>query len=197
MCNWRLKKENMETNQQNDQEIHTEPEGHRREQESFYRVERIRVKGEATVTFGVGSSNISAPHQEQLKTLAENALNLRGYIIEVTGYADSTGSAAVNTKLSEDRAKAVITYLIQQGNVPTRHIVAPGAMGEYGAVAPNESSVGRARTVGLRLRSWSTRASPVVKDHSCDASGARFESHRHCKGSRNTFCLLGLSRGTH
>jgi len=38
----------------------------------------------------------------------------------------------------------VIAFLMQQGNVPVRHIVAPGAMGEYGAVAPNETKAGRA-----------------------------------------------------
>jgi flagellar motor protein MotB len=50
----------------------------------------------------------------------------------------------MNTKLSEDRAKAVITYLMQQGGIPIRHIVAPGAMGEYGAAASNETKEGRA-----------------------------------------------------
>ncbi|HEY4048860.1 MAG TPA: OmpA family protein, partial [Acidobacteriaceae bacterium] len=64
--------------------------------------------------------------------------------IEVTGYADSTGNAAMNTKLSEDRAKAVVTALMQQGGVPVRHIVAPGAMGEYGAASSNETKEGRA-----------------------------------------------------
>ena len=68
----------------------------------------------------------------------------------------------MNTKLSEDRAKAAIVFLMQQGNVPVRHIVAPGAMGEYGAVATNETEAGRAETVGSRLRCWSTRASPVA-----------------------------------
>jgi outer membrane protein OmpA-like peptidoglycan-associated protein len=69
---------------------------------------------------------------------------MRGYIIAVTGYADSTGSAEINTKLSEDRAKAVITFLIQQCGVPVRHIVAPGAMGEFGPAASNETAEGRA-----------------------------------------------------
>ena len=81
---------------------------------------------------------------------------MTGYIVEVMGYADSTGSAAMNTKLSEDRAKAVVTYLIQQGNV--RYGMSwRRAMGEYGAAAPNEMKAGRAGTVGLRLKSWSTR----------------------------------------
>jgi outer membrane protein OmpA-like peptidoglycan-associated protein len=92
----------------------------------------------------VGSSQISAKDQIELKELANNATRLTGYIIEVTGYADSTGNAAMNTKLSEDRAKAVITYLVQQGAVPVRRIVAPGAKGEYAAAATNETKAGRA-----------------------------------------------------
>ncbi|HEY4049620.1 MAG TPA: OmpA family protein, partial [Acidobacteriaceae bacterium] len=85
------------------------------------------VKGEAKVQFNSGSSKISAADVDQLKQLAQTATALKGYIIEVTGYADSTGNAAMNTKLSEDRAKAVVTALMQQGGVPVRHIVAPGA----------------------------------------------------------------------
>src|SRR6266550_4356778 len=81
--------------------------------------------------------------QIELKELANAATGLKGYIIEVMGYADSTGNAAMNTKLSEKRAKAVITYLVQQGSVPVRHIVAPGAMGEYGEAASNETAAGR------------------------------------------------------
>ena len=110
------------------------------------------VKAEANVKFDIGKSNISAEDQEQLKSLAQTATALKGYIIEVTGYADSTGSAAINTKLSETRARAVITFLMQQGGVPVRHIVAPGAMGEYGAAAPNETEEGRAENRRVEVK---------------------------------------------
>jgi OmpA-OmpF porin, OOP family len=110
------------------------------------------VKGQATVKFSVGSTKISSEDQEQLKQLAQTATSLTGYIIEVTGFADSTGSAAMNTKLSESRAKAVVIYLMQQGNVPVRHIVAPGAMGEYGAAAPNETKTGRAENRRVEVK---------------------------------------------
>jgi outer membrane protein OmpA-like peptidoglycan-associated protein len=109
----------------------------------FMALSEYDVKGQATVNFEVGSSKISAKDQIELKELANTATRLKGYIIEVMGYADSTGNAAMNTKLSEDRAKAVITYLVQQGSVPVRHIVAPGAMGEYGEAASNETAAGR------------------------------------------------------
>jgi OmpA-OmpF porin, OOP family len=110
------------------------------------------VKGEATVKFGVAGSKISQKDQERLKELAQTAKGLTGYIIEVTGYADSTGSAAINTKLSERRARAVITFLMQQGGVAVRHIVAPGAMGEYGATAPNETKAGRAENRRVEVK---------------------------------------------
>lgn len=110
------------------------------------------VKGQATVKFASGSSQISKADMDQLKQVAETAKSQTGYIVEVTGYADSQGSAAMNTKLSEARAKAVVTYLMQQGGVPVRHIVAPGAMGEYGAAAPNETKEGRAENRRVEVK---------------------------------------------
>ena len=149
-------KENIETNQQNiaahQQKIEQNMKDIEENTQRFTALSEYDVKGEATVKFSVGSTKILPEDQEELKKLAETATGLTGYIIEVTGYADATGSAAMNTKLSEDRAKAVITCLIQQGSVPVRHIVAPGAMGEYGAAAPNETKAGRAENRRVEVK---------------------------------------------
>jgi outer membrane protein OmpA-like peptidoglycan-associated protein len=110
------------------------------------------VKNQATVKFTPGSTALSPEDQEELKNLARVATGLNGYIVEVTGYADATGSAKMNTQLSEDRAKAVVTFLMQQGSVPVRHIVAPGAMGEYGAAASNETASGRAENRRVEVK---------------------------------------------
>jgi OmpA-OmpF porin, OOP family len=119
----------------------------------FKALSEYDVKGQATVNFNVGSAKLSATGEEELKKIAQTATGLTGYIIEVVGYTDSTGSPAMNTTLSENRAKAVVTYLMQQGNVPVRHIIAPGAMGEYGAAATNETKAGRAenRRVDVKI----------------------------------------------
>ena len=156
-------KENIEANQQNiatnqqniaahEQKIEQNMKDIEANTDRFTALSEYDVKGEATVKFDVGSSKISAQDQEELKKLAETAKGLTGYIVEVTGYADSTGSAAMNTKLSEDRAKAVVLYLFQQGGVPMRHIVAPGAMGEYGSKAPNETKAGRAENRRVEIK---------------------------------------------
>ena len=110
------------------------------------------TKGTATVKFAVGSTKISDEDIAQLKELAATAKGLTGYIIEVTGFCDSTGDAAMNTKLSENRAKAVIAVIMQQGGVPTRHIVAPGAMGEFGEAATNETDAGRAENRRVEVK---------------------------------------------
>jgi outer membrane protein OmpA-like peptidoglycan-associated protein len=110
----------------------------------FTALSEYDVKGQATVNFDVGSATISQTDQQELQRLARSATGLKAYMVAVTGYADSSGSAAMNTQLSEDRAKVVVIYLMQQGNVPVQNIVAPGAMGEYGSAASNETSAGRA-----------------------------------------------------
>ena len=110
------------------------------------------VKNQATVNFNVGSSKLDPKDKEALKQLADGATGIKGYIVEVIGYADSTGSAAINTKLSEARAKEVVTYLIQQCGIPSRHVVAPGAMGEYGPAASNETKAGRAENRRVEVK---------------------------------------------
>ena len=149
-------KEKIEANQQNiaanKQQIEKNIKDIEENTNRFIALSEYDVKGEATVKFNVGKSDISAKDQEALKQLAQTATGITGYIVEVTGYADATGSAAMNTKLSEDRAKAVITCLVQQGSVPIRHIVAPGAMGEYEPMAPNETKAGRAENRRVEVK---------------------------------------------
>jgi OOP family OmpA-OmpF porin len=110
----------------------------------FSELSEYDIKGDLTVNFASGSSVISANDKTALSKLAQDAVNLTGYIISVQGFASTTGGAAMNQKLSMDRAQAVMAYLIQSCNVPVRHIVAPGAMGTADPAAPNETAQGRA-----------------------------------------------------
>jgi outer membrane protein OmpA-like peptidoglycan-associated protein len=149
-------REIIETNEQNiaahSKKIEQNIDDIRENTDRFTALSEYDTKGQATVKFAVGSTKISPGDQGQLKQLAQTATRLTGYIIEVVGYADATGSAEANTKLSEDRAKAVVTYLIQQAKVPVRHIVAPGAMGEYGPAASNETKTGRAENRRVEVK---------------------------------------------
>ena len=110
------------------------------------------VKDQLDVRFASGSANISTEDQGALNKLASNTVNLTGYIVEVRGFADSSGNAAMNQRLSMDRAQNVIAYLIQDCNMPVRHIVAPGAMGEAAPVASNETQAGRAENRRVEVK---------------------------------------------
>jgi outer membrane protein OmpA-like peptidoglycan-associated protein len=67
--------------------------------------------------------------QGVLLALTDKAKSVDGYMIEVKGFASAPGGAAVNQKLSEDRANNVTNILLQQGKVPLTKMLAPGAMG--------------------------------------------------------------------
>lgn len=149
-------KENIETNQQNiasnKQQIQENMQDIQEHTDRFMQLADYDVKSQATVKFNVGSAKLSSEDEDQLKQLSQTATSIKGYIVEVVGYADATGNAEMNTKLSESRAKSVITFLVQQGNIPIRHIVAPGAMGEYGAAASNETKEGRAENRRVEVK---------------------------------------------
>jgi OmpA-OmpF porin, OOP family len=127
-------REQITTNQQEIQETN----------KRFSELTEYDTKGDSSVYFAVGSTVISAKDKAALMQLAHDAVNLTGYIIQVKGFADSSGNAAMNQKLSMERAQNVIAYLLQDCNIPVRHIVAPGAMGEADPAAPNETAKGRA-----------------------------------------------------
>jgi outer membrane protein OmpA-like peptidoglycan-associated protein len=118
----------------------------------FTALSEYDVKYQATVKFPISSSTLSPEDEEQLQQLAQKAVQLKGYMVEVTGYADASGNAKMNEELSEDRAKAVVGYLIQQGGVPVHRVVAPGAMGEYGPATSNESPAGRAENRRVEVK---------------------------------------------
>jgi len=111
------------------------------------------IKGEATVNFGVGDSALSEAAQKAITDFAQQARTYTGWVIEVRGYADSTGRLQDNQKLSKERAQAVVAYLLQDCHLEVKNVVAPGAMGEKNPAESNETEYGRAenRRVDLRL----------------------------------------------
>jgi OOP family OmpA-OmpF porin len=102
------------------------------------------IMGEVTVLFGNGKTTVEPQYKPQLSKLAEQALTITGYVIQVKGYASAVGSASLNQRLSVERANAVTQYLEQDANVPLTNMLAPGAMGTADQVAPDKTSEGQA-----------------------------------------------------
>jgi OOP family OmpA-OmpF porin len=111
------------------------------------------ILGEVTVLFGNDQVTIEEQYKPQLLKLAQQAKGITAYVIQVKGYASKVGSAALNQKLSTERAENVTDFLEQQGQIPLTNILAPGAMGTSRQVAPDTTAEGQAenRRVVVRI----------------------------------------------
>jgi outer membrane protein OmpA-like peptidoglycan-associated protein len=101
------------------------------------------VQSTETVNFRVGSAVLSAEGKQKLDAVAQQAMTLKGYEIEITGFASAEGSTAMNKRLSENRARSVINYLVETHNIPLRRIGTSFGFGELQAVADNSTREGR------------------------------------------------------
>jgi outer membrane protein OmpA-like peptidoglycan-associated protein len=101
------------------------------------------VQTTSTVNFKVGSAVLLPEGKQNLDNVAQTALTMKGYVIEVTGFASSDGNTKMNKALSERRAQAVKDYLIETHNIPLRRISTSYGFGELQAVADNSTLEGR------------------------------------------------------
>lgn len=93
------------------------------------------------VTFEVNRADITPRFYEVLNSVVLVLKEFDKTIIEVSGHTDSTGDAAYNRALSEQRAQSVGQYLQSQGIATTRVLMF--GYGEDRPVASNASEDGR------------------------------------------------------
>lgn len=133
------------------------------------------VQSSATVNFKVNSSVLSSEGKAMLDQVATTALTLKGYSIEVTGFASAEGNTKSNKILSERRAQAVKEYLIETHNIPLRRMSTSYGFGELQAIADNTTREGReqnrrvevkllvSRGINQNVEVKSSMADPAVK----------------------------------
>jgi outer membrane protein OmpA-like peptidoglycan-associated protein len=118
------------------------------------------------VNFKTGSAILSPDSKTKLDEIATKAMNAKGYVLEVSGYADATGSVNRNRALSQRRADTVIRYLVENHSIPLRRIVTPYGYGESHPVADNTSREGRAENrrveIKLLVNKGLTQPAPAV-----------------------------------
>jgi len=112
-------------------------------------LDAIKLVMGSSVLFKTGSSALSAEAQAALTKVAYNLKQFPTTDITVVGYTDNTGSQAVNDKLSQERADAVMNYLINAGINPSR-LKAVGR-GWNDPIASNETTAGRAQNRRVEL----------------------------------------------
>ncbi|HEY4354463.1 MAG TPA: OmpA family protein [Acidobacteriaceae bacterium] len=113
----------------------------------FTTLDTYDTKDSVTINFANGKSTVSRKDKEQLTDFVKQAADTPGYMIEVQGYASTSGSAALNQRLSAERADAVLAIIQQTGVVPLTRILAPAAMG-----TSNQVSTGHTRSAQAQNR---------------------------------------------
>lgn len=124
----------------------------------FGQLDDYYIWDEVTVIFGNGKVKVDPQYETQLLALAEKAKTIDGYVIEVIGYASSSGSVALNQKLSQQRADNVTNILLQKGHVPLTRMLAPGAMGEAHQVGKDKTAEGQAENRRVVVRVLQNKA---------------------------------------
>ena len=93
------------------------------------------------INFDFGSDKITAESYAYLDELLQ-VLKRTGAKIKVNGHTDNVGADAANLKLSQDRAKAVVNYLVGHG-IDKKRIEFEG-VGSKRPLTTNETEEGRA-----------------------------------------------------
>jgi len=115
------------------------------------------VQSTSTVNFKVSSAMLSEEAKANLDQVAQTALTLKGYSIEITGFASADGDTKKNKMLSQRRAQAVIDYLVETHNVPLRRIGTSFGFGELQAVADNATLEGRNQNRRVEVKLLASR----------------------------------------
>jgi outer membrane protein OmpA-like peptidoglycan-associated protein len=116
----------------------------------------LRLIMPGDITFDTNSTEIKPQFYAVLNDVADVLEQYPATYVDVVGHADSTGDAAYNQRLSEQRAQAVAGYLIAQNVMRDRFYV--GGMGETSPIASNDTPQGRAqnRRVEIIIRPHTT-----------------------------------------
>jgi len=110
------------------------------------------------VLFPVGKSGLNASARARIDEAARWAQeekakgNANGWLVQVVGFADTTGKSAKNRALSDRRAKSVIDYLVLKYDMDLRRLVQPFGYGENKPIANNKTAAGRAQNRRVEIR---------------------------------------------
>lgn len=103
------------------------------------------------IGFATNSAELSDLSMEQIDNIYQVLAAYPNVKLKIGGYTDNTGSLAYNTKLSQERAEAVMKALLERG-VDAERLTAEGYGPEH-PIASNDSAEGRAlnRRIALRV----------------------------------------------
>lgn len=96
------------------------------------------------IRFKKGKAEIDPACDPTMKYIAKLIKDTPGFHVQVDGHTDNVGNPESNKKLSQDRAEAVVKYLVEKKGVDAGRLSAKG-FGDTQPIADNKTEKGRAK----------------------------------------------------
>ncbi|MEO8599781.1 MAG: OmpA family protein [bacterium] len=104
---------------------------------------RLKLDIPSDISFSIGKSDIAPNFRSVLDRFAASLNENPGTTLTIIGHTDSTGSDAINTPLSHDRAARTRDYLVARGVAANRFTVE--GRGSHEPLVSNDTAANRAR----------------------------------------------------
>ena len=104
-----------------------------------------RVQNEkGPIKFKTGKAEIDPACDKSMTAIAAIMADYPGFHVQVDGHTDNVGNPEANKKLSQERADAVVKYLVEKKSVDAKRLSAKG-FGDSQPIADNKSKKGQAK----------------------------------------------------
>ena len=96
------------------------------------------------IKFKTGKAEIDPACDKSMTAIAAIMADYPGFHVQVDGHTDNVGNPEANKKLSQERADAVVKYLVEKKSVDSNRLSAKG-FGDSQPIADNKSKKGQAK----------------------------------------------------
>ncbi len=96
------------------------------------------------ILFKTGKAEIDPKCDKTMAAIAAIIADYPGFHVQVDGHTDNIGKPEANLKLSQERAEAVVKYLVDKKGADGKRLSAKG-FGDTKPIADNKSKAGQAK----------------------------------------------------
>ena len=96
------------------------------------------------IKFRTGKAEVTPACDRTMTAIAAIMADYPGFHVQVDGHTDNVGKPDANMKLSQDRAEAVVRYLVEKKAVDGKRLSGKG-FGDTKPIADNKTKSGQAR----------------------------------------------------
>jgi len=119
-------------------------EADKKVEEEFTRKLKNVQNEKGPILFKQGKADVDPACDKTMQTIADIIASVPGYRVRVDGHTDNKGRKAANQRLSEQRAAAVVKYLVTVKKVDANRLTSKG-FGDTMPLVPNKDDASRAK----------------------------------------------------